>query len=83
MDAVDGGKLMSLKTIGTCSLCGGAVVVPTAFHSMNPPIPQCVRCKATPRHAHGPVIEMQPSPQRAATQQGELEAIARLGRIFQ
>jgi hypothetical protein len=44
------------KAIGTCSRCGGPVVVPT---QMVHPVPCCQSCGATPRDAHGPVIQME------------------------
>lgn len=47
------------KVIGTCSLCGGQVCVPTIYHSVVPPRPQCVRCGAVAKRT-GPVIEMEP-----------------------
>ena len=54
-------------TIGVCSLCGGAVVVPSGpWWSVVPPTPSCVRCGATPRQ-EGPVIEMEPAPRPYAT----------------
>lgn len=43
--------------IGTCSECGGAVVVPPM---MVHPTPHCIRCGAIARHPHGPVIPMEP-----------------------
>lgn len=46
------------KTLGTCSLCGGAVQVPTAFMSINPPVPTCSNCGARMKQT-GPVIEME------------------------
>lgn len=41
--------------IGTCSECGGAVVVP--MYSVNP-TPHCEHCGAIPMAPHGPVIPM-------------------------
>ena len=46
-------------TIGTCSLCGGPVKVPSYFYG--DPIPTCSRCGATKRKPHGAVIDMEPS----------------------
>lgn len=43
--------------IGTCSLCGGPVVVPCMMVN---PTPHCRRCGAIPVTPHGPVIPMQP-----------------------
>ena len=51
---------MSKRTIGTCGSCGGAVTMPTVFHSVVPPTPRCESCGSTPAVAHGPVIEMAP-----------------------
>ena len=45
--------------IGTCSLCGGRVVVPEVWMSVEPTVPECESCGATKRE-HGPVIEMEP-----------------------
>jgi hypothetical protein len=51
------------KTVGTCSICGGPVVVPTFYWSTIPPVPTCSQCGATPAHpAHGPIIKMQRNP---------------------
>lgn len=47
------------RTVGACSLCGGRVVVPAVWLGVNPPIPECESCRATPRRPHGPVIEME------------------------
>lgn len=43
--------------IGTCSLCGGPVVMPAMMVN---PVPCCQHCGAHPKHPHGPVIEMEP-----------------------
>lgn len=45
---------------GTCSLCGGRVETPSGWYGIHPPVPMCVNCGATPKHPHGPVIEMAP-----------------------
>lgn len=52
---------MADVTLGTCSLCGGAVTVPAIWHGVIPPTPTCSSCGAVKRE-HGPIIEMQPSP---------------------
>lgn len=52
------------RTIGTCSLCGGPVTVPTAWYGAVPPVPQCAHCGATKAQPHGPVIEMDEPPPR-------------------
>ena len=44
--------------IGTCSLCGGRVVVPKVWHGVTPPVPTCESCGATKRPEYGPVIDM-------------------------
>lgn len=45
-----------MTRIGTCSLCGGSVVVPEyAIH----PVPHCDRCGAIAKVPHGPVVEME------------------------
>lgn len=46
-----------MTVIGTCSLCGGAVTAPDAWHSVTPYVPECSACGATAA-AHGPVIPM-------------------------
>jgi len=43
--------------IGTCSLCGGRVVVP--MHSVNP-TPVCETCGALAARPYGPFVPMQP-----------------------
>lgn len=50
---------MNTTTIGTCSLCGGAVTVPAGpWMSIIPPVPVCSGCGAVPAQEHGPVIQM-------------------------
>lgn len=44
--------------IGTCSICGGPVVVPTVWYSTEHPTPQCKRCFAYKDDDFGPVIKM-------------------------
>jgi len=46
------------QTIGTCSLCGGRVTLPTVWHGVAPPTPTCESCHATAK-SHGPTIEME------------------------
>lgn len=53
-------------TIGTCSRCGGRVSVPTIWHGVVPPIPTCESCGATKAQPHGPVVPMDPAPNRDA-----------------
>ena len=53
---------MSFKVVGECSICGGAVVVPTVWMGIYPPTPQCNSCHATARPAGGKVIPMNPAP---------------------
>jgi hypothetical protein len=48
------------RTIGTCSICGGAVTVPGIWGAIVTPVPTCSGCGATKRESHGPVIDMQP-----------------------
>lgn len=47
------------KVIGTCSICGGPVVVPQIWHSVLRPVPTCKQCGATMRE-YGPIIDMTP-----------------------
>lgn len=51
------------NTIGTCSICGGAVTAPLVWMGVIPPTPTCDGCGARAA-SHGPVIPMQPTPQR-------------------
>jgi len=46
--------------IGTCSICGGPVSVPSIWHGIHPPQPTCERCGAIAAQ-HGPIIPMQPN----------------------
>jgi len=47
--------------IGTCSLCGGPVGVPSDWMATIPPTPTCGDCGAVEAPA-GPVIQMKPAP---------------------
>lgn len=50
-------------TIGTCSICGGPVVVSPPWHGGTAPsTPTCSNCGATRTQPHGPVIPMTPQP---------------------
>jgi hypothetical protein len=51
---------MGTRSVGTCSLCGGAVVVPDWYLSTVPPTPRCASCNAVPVAPHGPVVAMRP-----------------------
>lgn len=55
---------MDYNTIGTCSICGGPVTVPTVWFEVQPPTPTCKSCGAI---AHGPVIQMKPNNVRIET----------------
>lgn len=46
-----------MNLIGTCSECGGPVVLPS--HSVRP-VPTCERCGATALRPYGAVIPMSP-----------------------
>jgi hypothetical protein len=46
------------RIIGTCSLCGGPVTVPTVWMGVVSPTPTCSDCGATA--VPGPVIPMTP-----------------------
>ena len=54
-----------MKTLGTCSLCGGNVVVPVIWFGISPPTPSCERCGG--RASGGPVIPMRRDTTRTAT----------------
>lgn len=50
---------MKYSTIGTCSICGGAVVIPAiVFNIEHAIVPRCQQCGAVIK-AKLPVIEMQ------------------------
>lgn len=51
-----------MQTIGTCSLCGGPVQVPThwAHPDGRPPQAQCANCGAVAEESYGPTIPMKP-----------------------
>ena len=52
---------MTQKVVGSCSICGGAVCVPTIWHGVYPPTPQCIACNAVASPPMSrPVIPMQP-----------------------
>jgi hypothetical protein len=53
---------MSYRTIGSCSLCGGPVRVPTVWSSIFPPTPECFECHAVSSGGNGPVIPMRQAP---------------------
>ena len=53
-----------IMNCGTCGNCGGRVSTPKVWYGINPPTPQCESCGAEPKNAHGPVLEMKPSPIR-------------------
>lgn len=75
--------MTSKRTIGTCSLCGGPVTVPTIWWSVVPPIPHCERCGAVPKQAFGPVIDMErrsPSRHRHLSGNGVHVVAERFGR---
>lgn len=44
------------NAIGTCSKCGGAVVMPPMMVN---PVACCQNCGARAKHGHGPVIPME------------------------
>ena len=48
-----------MKTIGTCSICGGAVQVPEEITpETTSTVPKCANCGATPESPHGPTLKM-------------------------
>lgn len=48
------------RIIGTCSICGGPVTVPTSWLGVYPPVPTCRTCGAIKKESYGPVIDMDP-----------------------
>lgn len=51
---------MSARIVGTCSNCGGHVVLPALWLGVTPPVPTCWSCGATAAQPHLPVIPMNP-----------------------
>jgi len=51
---------MNEMIIGTCSLCGGPVSVPTVWFGVNSPTPRCQQCGAIRSGGYGPTIPMRP-----------------------
>ena len=45
--------------VGTCSLCGGGVMLPSIWHGVDSPPAQCDECGAIAQNP-GPVIPMEP-----------------------
>ena len=68
---------MNDRTIGTCSICGGAVTLPTFWWGVVPPTPECSKCGAHPKRAYGPTIEMEPAQQPMVTYSGNLDRLTR------
>lgn len=52
---------MNDVVIGTCSICGGDVVVPKVWFGVNTPSARCTRCGAMEKRDL-PVIPMVPKP---------------------
>lgn len=46
------------KIVGICGNCGGNVVLPDAYLSINPPVPRCNSCGAEAKR-NLPIVEMQ------------------------
>jgi len=53
--------------IGTCSICKGAVTVPSIWHGISPPTPTCSSCGAIAAPDYGPEIRMVPNPVKTNT----------------
>lgn len=47
--------------IGSCSICGGPVLVHEVWFCTIPDVPTCAKCGATKADSHGPVIPMAPA----------------------
>lgn len=54
-------------TVGTCSICGGRVSLPSVWFGVIPPVPTCDSCGAI-KADHGPVITMKPLRQQTTTE---------------
>ena len=52
---------MNGSTVGTCSRCGGPVMVPAVWLGVVPPVPTCARCGSTAKQPYGKTIEMEPN----------------------
>lgn len=51
-----------MKTIGTCSICGGPVQVPEEITpETTSSVPKCANCGASPESPHGPTLKMKSS----------------------
>ena len=50
-----------MSVVGTCSICGGMVLVHTIWHCVVPDTPTCASCGAIAA-PHGPTIPMIPAP---------------------
>lgn len=48
-----------VTVVGTCSICGGAVTVPSVWDAVIPPPKTCSECGAEAAE-HGPVLKMRP-----------------------
>jgi hypothetical protein len=49
------------RVVGKCGICGGLVTVPTVWHSVVPPTPQCQKCHAVKDEtANLPTVPMVP-----------------------
>lgn len=46
-------------TVGTCGLCGGPVLVPSAWYGLIPTTPTCAHCGASAKPSYGPVLPME------------------------
>jgi len=65
-------------TIGTCSICGGAVTVPSVWMGIIAPEPTCERCGAVAA-SHGPTIPMRRDTQVTGTVGDLAKALRRDG----
>lgn len=67
-------------TVGTCSNCGGRVILPEIWMGVIPPVPTCRSCGATHKQPYGPVIEMErPDPDKAASSRVALATVMQKG----
>lgn len=68
--------------LGTCSLCGGAVIV-REFLSQVKDVPQCRDCGARKKQPYGPVIEMERPLREAEPTRKEEDSDSRQQTLFQ
>lgn len=59
--------------VGTCSICGGPVVIPSIILSTVQPTPFCRKCGARKVEDYGPTIKMEPLSKKSGTNSPETQ----------